>query len=287
MTNHNMNGMYDVIVIGAGPAGAAAAINAARHESKIALVAESFLGESGGVRIENWLGDPGLSKKDLAKKLEEHLKVFDKSLTIKIPTTIVKIEKYKALFKVKTPTEQLQGKALIIATGTSHKRLLVGGENRLYNKGISYCINCDAPFYSGKKVALVSNAGKTEEASKTLSKYAKNVYLIELQEIIRIEGETWVTGVTHFDPKAKQEQLLLVDGIFVELGFEPNSGLVKELVELDDSGFIVTDAQTGATSQPGIFAAGDVANGKYKQYNIAAGDGVKAALAARDYLNSL
>lgn len=279
--------MYDVIVIGAGPAGVAASINATRHGLKTLLVAQSFLGESGTTRVENWLGDPVLSKKDLAKKLEEHVKAFGKSLEFKVPATITKIAKNDALFEVKTLDNVFRARALIVATGSSRRKLGVEGENKLYDKGIGYCVNCDAPFYNGKNVVLVTNTDKTGEAFKSLSKYAKNVYLIEPAAIVEIEGKNWVTGVKHIDQKTKQQRLLSADGVLVELGLEPNISLVKDLVELDESGFIVVASQTGATSQPGIFAAGDVANGKYKQYNIAAGDGVKAALAARDYLNNL
>lgn len=280
-----MSRIYDVIVIGSGPAGAGAGINAARHGLGTLMLAESFQGESRTAKIENWLGEPVISSKSLAQKLEAHIKSFPLSLKIKMPEKVHTIRKNNHLYELITSKASYQSKAIIVATGVSHRKLNVAGEAELSDKGINYCTNCDAPFYTGKNVALVADAGHRDDAFKTLSKYAKNVYRVEPLGIVQITGNNWVTGIMYLDQKTKQQQTLSVDGVFVELGWQPNSNAVKDLVQLDEFRFIITNRETGATSEPGIFAAGDVTNGRYKQYNIAAGDGVKAALGVRDYLS--
>lgn len=313
------NMLYDIIIIGGGPAGAAAAVYAARKKLKTALITESFGGQSiVSDDIQNWIGERHISGFDLAKKLENHVRAYPDDIDIKTPerATEIKMIKYSGPericdFEVRTESGGVyQGRAVILALGARRRKLNVPGEKKFEGKGVVYCSTCDAPLFIDKKVVVVGGGNSALEAVQDLFPYASEIYLINrsdtlrgdpvIQEeikknpkfkeviynsqILEILGDSFVTGVRYKNSKTGEEKILEVDGVFVEIGSVPNSEIVKDLVELDSWGQVVIDSKHGATSRPGIFAAGDITDDPYKQNNISAGDAVKAALAAYAYL---
>lgn len=313
--------MYDIIIIGGGPAGAAAAVYVARKRLKTLLLTESFGGQSiVSAGIQNWIGEPHISGFDLAQKFENHVRAFSDIIDIKMPERVTEIKeiacedsKRACNFEVTTnKSTSYQGKAIILAAGAHRRKLEVPGEKEFDGKGVAYCSTCDAPIFSDKAVAVVGGGNAGLEAVIDLFPYAAKIYLIIrgdmlkgdpiTQEQVRknlkveiifnaqikvINGNAMVTGLTYTDAKTGQEQRISVEGVFVEIGSRPNSDIVKDLVEIDSWGQVKIDSKTAATSHPGIFAAGDITDDPYKQNNISAGDAVKAALSAYAYLFNL
>lgn len=211
-------------------------------------------------------------------------------------------------FEVQTDKGVYQGKTVIVASGARRRKLGILGEDKFEGKGVSYCSTCDAPLFRDKKVAVVGGGNAGLEAVQDLFPYASEITLLDggpalkgdpattleikknhkLKEIIlnakikEVVGETLVSALKY--EASGQEKTLEVGGIFVEIGSVPNSEIVKDLVQLDDHGQIMVNFQHATTSHPGVFACGDVTNDPYKQNNISAGDGVRAALAAYNYL---
>ncbi|MBI2640617.1 MAG: FAD-dependent oxidoreductase [Candidatus Sungbacteria bacterium] len=310
--------LYDVIIIGGGPAGASAAVYTARKKLKTLLITESFGGQSiVSDDIQNWIGEPHISGFDLAKKFEEHARSYPEMVDIKeekaVEARSIKCEQGTRIcdFEVKTDKgNSYEGKSIILAAGARRRKLGVSGEDKLNGKGVAYCSTCDAPLFAGKKVAVVGGGNAGLEAVQDLFPYASEVYLIhrgdvlkgdpveqeeikknpKLKEIIlnsetlEIFGDKFVTGLKYKNIKTGEEKTLGLDGVFVEIGSVPNSEIVKGLVDLDKWGQVVIDSKHASTSHPGIFAAGDITDDPYKQNNVSAGDAVKAALAAYAYL---
>lgn len=311
--------LYDIIIIGGGPAGVSAAVYTARKRLKTLLITESFGGQSiVSDDIQNWIGEPHISGFDLAKKMEEHVRAFPDMVDIKMPEKAVEIRSAKCRngsricdFEVKTDQGNVyEGKTIILAAGARRRRLNIPGEDKLEGKGVAYCSTCDAPLFSGKRVAVIGGGNAGLEAVQDLFPYAAEVYLLEYGEILKgdpvtqeeikknpklkkiilnaqtleILGDRFVTGLKYKDSKSGEVSVLEVDGVFVEIGSVPNSEMVKGLVDLDKWGQVVIDSKHASTSHPGIFAAGDITDDPYKQNNISAGDAVKAALAAYNYL---
>lgn len=311
--------MYDVIIIGGGPAGAAAAVYTARKKLKTLLITESFGGQSiVSDDIQNWIGDTHISGFDLAKKFEEHVRAFPDVVDVKMPEKVTEVKAIKCSipdricdFEVATDKGDVyQGKSIILAAGARRRRLGIPGEDKFEGKGVAYCSTCDAPLFSGKKVAVIGGGNAGLEAVQDLFPYASEVYLVEhgdtlkgdpvtqeeikknpkLKQIIfnaqtlEVLGDKTVTALKYKDSKTEEEKELPVDGVFVEIGSVPNSEIVKDLVDLDKYGQVVIDSKHASTSHPGLFAAGDITDDPYKQNNISAGDAVKAALASYSYL---
>lgn len=311
--------LYDVIIIGGGPAAVSAAVYTARKKLKTLLITESFGGQSiVSDDIQNWIGETHISGFDLAKKLEEHVRAYPDMVDIKSPEKAVKVATTQCFnstlvcdFEVETDKgNKYQGRTVILTAGARRRRLNIPGEDKLEGKGVAYCSTCDAPLFSGKRVAVVGGGNAGLEAVQDLFPYASEVYLLEygealkgdpvtqeeikknpkLKEIIlnaqtlEVLGDKFMTGLKYKDHKSGEEKTLAVDGVFVEIGSVPNSEMVKGLVELDKWGQVIIDSKHATTSHPGIFAAGDITNDPYKQNNISAGDAVKAALAAYAYL---
>lgn len=307
--------MYDVIIIGGGPAASAAAVYAARKQMESLLITESFGGQSiVSDDIQNWIGEPHISGIDLAKKLEAHVRSYSDVVEVKTPEKVTGIKSIECSeericdFEVKTDKGTYKSKTVIIASGARRRKLGISGEDKFEGKGVAYCSTCDAPLFRDKKVAVVGGGNAGLEAVQDLFPYAQEVYLLDggpalkgdpatvleikknpkLKEIIlntkikEVVGETLVSGLKY--EVSGQEKTLEVGGIFVEIGSVPNSEIVKDLVQLDDHGQIMVNFQHATTSHPGVFACGDVTNDPYKQNNISAGDGVRAALAAYNYL---
>ena len=312
--------IHDLIIIGGGPAGCAAAVYAARKQLKTLFLTESFGGQSiVSDDIQNWIGEVHIAGTDLAKKLETHVRGYADMVDIRVGERAEKIREVRCRdknshrlcdFAVTTKDkETFEGKAVIITTGASRRKLGVPGEKEFDGKGVSYCSTCDAPLFRGRNVAVVGGGNAGLEAAIDLLPYAKKIYLLQRNgalkgdpktqervrsekqitilynaETVKILGEKMIAGLVYRDLKTNKEKTLAVGGVFVEIGSVPNSGLVKNLVKLDRAGQIVIDAKHASTSRPGIFAAGDVTDDPYKQNNISVGDGVRAALAAYNYI---
>jgi len=302
--------MYDLIIIGGGPAGAAAGVYAGRKKMKTLLITESFGGQSiVSDNIENWIGTKKLSGFELAKTLEEHIRAHE-NVEIKMPekTTVVKV--IEGGWEISTDKSNVyQSKTLIVASGGRRRRLNIPGEDKFNGKGVSYCSTCDAPLFKDKIVAIVGAGNAGAEAVIDLNQYALKIYWInrglvptadpetveEIKKLVKVSavnnvetqeitGEKFVSGLKYLDKQDNQIKELPVGGVFVEIGSVPNSEFMKDLVEMNKGEEIIVDHKTGATSKPGIFAAGDVTDEIYKQNNISAGDGVAAALSAYNYL---
>ncbi|MDP3727743.1 MAG: FAD-dependent oxidoreductase [bacterium] len=312
--------MYDLIIIGGGPAAVGAGVYAARKKLKTLLITESFGGQSiTSNSIGNWIGDQSISGFDLAKKLEEHVRA-QQSVEIKMPERVTAVReipcadlKRSCDFEVETNTgSRYQSKAVIATSGSRRRRLGVPGEDKFEGRGVAYCSTCDAPIFAGKRVAVVGGGNAGLEAVMDLFPYATEIYLLHrgdqlkgdpvTQEEIRrnpkvsiilnaetqeVLGEQFVTGLRYKEAKTGEIKKLDVDGVFVEIGAVPNSEMVKGVVELNPYGEVVIDHRTSATSKSGIFAAGDVTDELYKQNNISVGDGITAALSAYAYLLGL
>ncbi len=303
--------LHDVIIIGGGPAGVAAAVYTARKRLKTLLIAESFGGQSiVSDDIQNWIGEQHISGFELAQKMEAHTRAYPDMVEIKMEKAIAVAEQGHD-FMVKTEQGgEYAGKTLILAAGARRRKLGVPGEEQFNGKGVAYCSTCDAPLFSDKKVAVVGGGNAGLEAVEDLFPYASEVWLMERTDTLRgdaitqdaikknpkfkgmifnaaiteIIGDKFMTGVKYTDAATGEKKELTLDGVFIEIGSIPNSEMVKGLVELDQYGQVKIDSKHATTSYPGIFAAGDITDDPYKQNNISAGDAVKAALAAYAYL---
>ena len=312
--------MYDLVIIGGGPAAVGAGVYAARKKLKTLLITESFGGQSlVSDNIENWIGDKLITGFDLAKRFEEHLRVQE-SVEIKMPERVIAMRETPCVngtrpcdYEVETDKgNRYQTKAVIVTSGARRRRLGVPGEDTFEGKGVAFCSTCDAPIFAGKRVAVVGGGNAGLEAVVDLFPYAAEIYLLHrgeqlkgdavTQEEIRknpkvkiilnaetqgVIGDKFVTGLRYRNAKTGEVAELALDGVFVEVGAVPNSEIVKGLVALNQFGEVVIDHKTGATSKPGIFAAGDVTDELYKQNNISVGDGITAALSAYSYLLGL
>ncbi|MBR9691606.1 FAD-dependent oxidoreductase [Candidatus Woesearchaeota archaeon] len=298
--------MYDIIIIGAGAAGITAAIYAARANLNFEIISKDV----GGLTlwspdIENYTGYHNLTGIDLVEKFKEHM--ADYKINVK-EETITKVEKKDDNFIVKTEKEEYETKSVVIASGSSPRKLEVEGADKFEGKGLAYCATCDGPLFAGKDVVVIGGGDSALAAALTLIQMTNKVYILNLTEeltgkdkalsekVLKSEkvevinnakskevfGEEFVTGIKY--EQDGQEKTLDVQGVFVEIGHIRNTDIVKDLVELNDKKEIVTD-KTGATSQPGIFAAGDLTDLPGKQSIIAAGDGSRALLSAFAYVS--
>jgi alkyl hydroperoxide reductase subunit F len=303
--------LYDLVIVGGGPAGVAAGIYAARKKMRAVVIAESFGGQSiVSADVQNWIGTKSISGVELAKALEDHLRVQE-DIKIADGARASDVLKTDAGFKVKTEDgKSFETKTVLIASGGRHKRLGVPGENKFDGRGVSYCSICDAPIFKGKDVAVTGSGNAGLEAVVDLLPYASRIYLLIRGDILKgdpvtqeriakepkvriifnavtteITGNNFMSGLKYKDSVSGEIKELSAEGMFVEIGAVPNTELVKDLVELSPMGAIVTDAKTQRASLTGIWAAGDVTDGLYRQNNISAGDAVKAVLNIYDYLN--
>ncbi len=304
--------LYDILIVGYGPAGITAAIYAARKRLTVALIGELPGGEvrnSGD--IENWPGDQHTDGNTLAEKLIAHLGDHKDLVTI-MQTKVSKITKGmgREIFTTETEDGKTHTSKTVIYTAGRHPRMLnVPGEAEYKNLGVTYCATCDAPLFSGMDVAVIGGGNTGAEAVIMLQKIAKKIYVLQDADHLiadpvlvanfdkdpnvtiitnttttSIAGETMVTSLTYKDKTTQEEKILAVGGVFVAIGAIPNTQPVKDLVQLDRMGAIEAD-RYGATNVPGFFAAGDVTNIRDAQIVVAAGQGCSAALSAGDYLS--
>lgn len=300
--------MYDTIIIGSGAAGMTAGIYAVRRKMKTLIIGRQVGGQIiWASTIENYPGFKSVGSFELIQKMQDQVK----SLGVEMKTEEVeKVIKDGDSFSVITDQERYQGKTIIMAMGLSPRRLNIPGEKELTGRGVSYCANCDGPLFKNKVVAVVGGGNAALDAAEVLSKIAKKVYLIYRRskfkgfEIladkvnkknnidIRLDSE-----ITEILGSRKLEKLkvtntieqtvtgLRVDGLFIEIGHEPKTDMVADLVARDSKGQIVVDL-SGKTSLNGVFAAGDITQNEFKQIIISCGQGAVAALSAYKYLQT-
>lgn len=306
--------MYDLIIIGGGPAAISSGIYAARKKLKTLIIAESLGGQSiVSDKIENWIGEIAISGFELAEKLEKHLRA-NESVEIKTGelVTLVDVSVVNDFIVTLQKGGVYKARAVIVASGGRRRRLGIPGEDKFDGKGVAFCTTCDAPLFADKDVAVVGGGNSALESVVDLFAYANKIYLLVrgdsikgdpiTQEKIRankkvqiifnaepkqILGEQFVNGIVYENKKNNETKTLSVEGVFVEIGSMPNSEIVKDLVEINAFGEIIINHKTATTSHLGIFAAGDVTDEPYKQNNISAGNGVRAALSAYSYILNL
>src|SRR3989338_4575648 len=297
--------VYDLVIIGGGPAGTAAAVYASRKRLKTLLLVAEWGGQSlVSEQIYNWIGTVSLSGSELAENFKKHVLANTgegQTLEVKDGEKVNSLAKESGLFKVKTEEGgEYLGKTILIASGSSRRKLEAKNAERFENKGITYCASCDGPLFADMDVAVIGGGNAGFETAAQLLAYAKSVTLLHRSdtfradeitiekvlknpkmkavkniEILEIKGDKFVEGIVYREKDGKEVELK-VSGIFVEIGQIPNTGFVKGLVPLDEYGRIKIDPMTQKTEIPGIWAAGDSTDVLYHQNNIAAGDAVRA-----------
>lgn len=305
--------IFDTIIIGAGPAGISAAIYAVRKNLKVLILSKTIGGQAAiSGDIENYLGFTLITGADLAKKFREDLKVFEnKGLWLKEGVEVIDLSGADPDFIVTTSDgEKYHGKTVIIASGRNPKMLGIPGEKELFGKGVATCATCDAPFYNDKDVAVVGGGNSALDAAFSLIKVARSVTMINITDLLRgdeilmknvtsspkvkilnnhqaveILGDQAVGAVKVKDNKTGQESIIAVSGVFVEIGWTPSASF-DQLTNKNDRREIEVDAY-GATSVPGIYAAGDVNDVWGEQIVIAAGEGSKTALRVAEHLSKV
>lgn len=293
---------YDLIIIGGGPAGASAAVYSARKQLKTAIITPEFGGQSVvSETIYNWIGTPEIGGPELAKALEQHTRAYEGEFLDIIKEYVQSVVKTENGFAVTTNKQTLETKSVLVATGSSRRKLEVPGADQFENRGVVYCASCDGPLFSGQEVVVIGGGNAGFESVAQLSAYCSKVTLIHRRdtfkadeitiekvsalpnveiktwtEPVEVLGEKFVTGIKVKNVQTNEESIIPAGGIFVEIGQIPNTGYVKDLVNMNEYGNIIIDPWTQKTSQSGIWAAGDCTNILYHQNNIAAGDAVKA-----------
>jgi alkyl hydroperoxide reductase subunit F len=297
--------MYDLIIIGAGPAGITAAVYAARKKMSFLVITQDIGGQAAwSGDIENYTGYQFVTGPELVSKFEEHMRKY--RIDTKESEAVIDIEPSGDAIKVKTGKGLYEAKTVIIASGKVSKELGVPGEKEFKNKGLTYCATCDGPLFAGKDVAVIGGGNSALDAALQLIKIARKVYIIndtqklggdpvmrdkvESSGIVTVMNDARVTAITgdrmvggisaRFNGK---EVALAVEGVFVEIGLIPNSGFAGD-IEKNVHGEIRINGKN-ETNVPGVFAAGDVTDVPEKQIIIAAGEGSKAALSAFKYIS--
>lgn len=303
---------YDLAIIGGGPAGAAAAVYAARKRLKSVFITKDWLGQSNvSEKIENWVGTVAISGLDLSKSLEVHAKAYAAGIVdFKENEACVQVQRAKCkgqngtqetdCFTVTTDKGSYQTRAVLVTAGSSRRKLPVPGADIFEHKGLTYCATCDGPLYDGQDVVVVGGGNAGFESAAQLLAYCKSVTLLNRSDSFKadpgtvdavtknpkakiitsavpkeVKGGKFVTSIVYTNTKSGKDIELPVTGIFVEIGSVPNTGFMKDAVALDAYGRIPVDARNQRAGE-GIWAAGDCTDGLYHQNNIAAGDAVKA-----------
>jgi NADH-dependent peroxiredoxin subunit F len=298
---------YDLVIIGAGPAGMTAGVYAARKQLSTLIISKDIGGQatwSSGV--ENYLGYTFITGAELVQKFEEHLRKFDVALKF---SKVARVHKPDGGFLVVTEEgDEYVGRAVIVASGKSPRMLNVPGEKEFTGRGVTYCSTCDGPLFAGTDVAVVGGGNSGLDAAVQLMHICPKVYLIEAgdhlrgdevlvekikaapnveillgTQVMQVIGDAFVHSLLVEDKLSKEQRTLEVKGIFIEVGLVPNTGFLKDLVMLNKLGEILVDCAS-RTGVPGLYAAGDATDVPEKQIICAAGDGAKAALGAYSYL---
>jgi alkyl hydroperoxide reductase subunit F len=296
--------MYDLIIIGGGPAGVAAGVYASRKRLKTAVIACELSGQSAvSEDVQNWIGTISIPGKELAENMKKHLEAYANDVV-----DIVEGEKIKTLSKsddgfvaVTENGKEYKAKNVLIASGANRRKLNVPGADKFEHKGLTYCASCDGPLFSDQDVVVIGGGNAGFETAAQLLAYTKSVTLLCRKpvckadpvtvekvtahpnmkmlteaEIAEVKGDKFVTGISYKDIKTGEVHDIQASGVFVEIGNIPSTGFAKDVVKLDEFNRIITNPKNQQTSTPGIWAAGDVTDELYHQNNIAAGDAVKA-----------
>ncbi len=293
--------MYDVIIIGAGPAGLNSALYASRAGLKALVLEKMFAGGQAATtyEVDNYIGIEKTDGATLAMNMEKQAKMFGAEVKYEDVLEIDTVQK-----RVKTAKNEYKAKAIILAMGANSRRLGIENEDRLRGRGVSYCATCDGNFFKGKTACVVGGGDVALEDAIYLSALCKKVYLIHRRnefravkslcdkvyansivelimdsEVIKIHGNEVVEGITVKNVKTNEETKIDTDALFVAIGNVPNTDVVKGKVELDKSGYIITD-ENMKTDKDGIFAAGDIRQKSLRQIITAAADGAIAANSA-------
>ena len=302
--------MYELIIVGGGPAGMTAAVYAARKQLNTLLISGDIGGQVMWTNsVENYMGYQFIEGDELIARFQKQVDQFP--IDQKIGQKVTQIRKIDGgLEVVSEKGDTYQGKAVILASGKRPRRLNVAGETELTGRGVTYCSICDGPEYAGQRVAVIGGGNSALEAVLDVVKVAEHVYMVSVtpltgdpimidklsdahnltiyteQQTEKILGENTVEGIVIKDLKTGASKQLDVTGIFIEVGLVPNSDMAKELLKLNQVGEVPININC-ETEVPGFFAAGDVSTAPEKQIIIAAGEGAKAALRAHRYLRML
>jgi len=296
--------IYDLTIIGGGPAGAGAGVYAARKKLNTLFLTSEFGGQSiVSPEIYNWIGDQKISGDDLAKKMKEHLLSYvGDSLEVKEGAKVSSVSGEKGDFTITTAKgDSFQSKTILITTGSSRRKLEVPGAVEFDQKGLTYCASCDGPLFADKDVVVIGGGNAGFETAGQLLAYCKSVTMLHRSaefradqitidklntnpkfkaliniEVMEVKGSQFVEAIVYKDKNSGEITELPTAGIFVEIGHTPNTTMIKDLVELNKFGSVVTDPKNQQTKTVGIWAAGDCTDSLYHQNNIATGDGVKA-----------
>lgn len=301
--------MYDVIIVGAGPAGLTAAIYTSRRSMKTLVLSKGLSDQvSETPHVENYPGFEKIKGYELIKKFEQQVRDFGVKVIFE---EVVKITPKKDGFIVKTVKKSYEGKTVILAFGKIPRTLNIPGEKEFTGKGVSYCATCDAPLFKDKTVVVIGGGNAALDGALLLSKIAKKVYLVhrrdefrgfeaEIEKVkkrnnielvlnnvaVEFKGDKILKSIIVENVNTKEKKELKVDGVFVEIGSDVKTDFVKDLVKLDKNNYIIINKNC-ETSRPGVFAAGDVTNTPFKQIVVAAGEGAKAGLNAYNYLHGI
>lgn len=296
--------MYELIIIGGGPAGVAAGVYASRKQLKTLFVTGEWGGQSVvSSDIQNWIGTPHIAGPELASNLKKHLQEYAGNfVTIKDNTWVESIKKDNEIFTISTGKgETFSARSILITSGSTRRQLPAINADKFEHKGLTYCASCDGPMFSGQDVLVVGGGNAALETVAQLTAYTKSVSLLHRRdtfradpvtvekilalpkvstitdaEIVKVNGDNFVSGLTYKNLKTNEEKDLSVTGIFVEIGLVPNTQYLNGVVDLDEQKRVIIDPWTQKTSTAGIWAAGDCTNILYHQNNIAAGDAVRA-----------
>jgi NADH-dependent peroxiredoxin subunit F len=297
--------VYDVLIVGAGPAGLTAGVYCARKMLNTIIISENIGGQAlESWAIENYMGYRMITGEDLMKKFEEQVRTLNMRLEL---DRIVSISKNDDVFTIRTISENtLKSKTLILAQGNRPKKLGVANEEQYLGRGLSICSTCDGPLYKGKRIAIVGGGNSAIQTAVEMSDIAqsarlivrsniradpvyvrmleskKNIAIQLNSQIIALHGNKFLNAIT-IRNETGEEQKIDIDGVFIEIGWLPNTDILDGFVALNDKKEIIVDVNCH-TSMAGVFAAGDVTSIKGKQIIIASGEGAKAALEAHEYL---
>lgn len=301
-----IEGIVDVLIVGAGPAGMTAAVYCARKKLKTGMVTRDLGGQvAWTLGIENYMGYQYITGKELTAKFEEQVRQFPVPVVL---DDVTDIRQKDDKFVIGTAGERtIEARSVIVASGKKPRELGIPNEKRLIGRGLSYCATCDGPLFSKMDVAVIGGANSAIQAAIEMSGVATKVYIVSRSpwradaiiieraeqvknvekrtgyDVLDIVGNDRVEGLKIRSRTTGEEETLAVRGVFVEIGLVPNTAFAKNLVELNDAGEVVVDCQC-RTGIPGLFAAGDVTMVHEKQIVVAAGEGAKAALSAHEFL---
>ncbi len=296
--------MYELTIIGGGPAGVSAGVYASRKQLKTLFITKDWGGQSTvSTDIQNWIGTVSISGPKLASDLRSHLEAYaGEYVTIKTGSLVARIEKVDSHYLVHLENgESFATQTILIASGSERRHLPALNAEKYENRGLTYCASCDGPLFSGQDVVVVGGGNAAFETAAQLLAYTKSVTLLQRSDtykadpvtvekvlahpnmksilnakVTQVTGENFVSGITYVDVTTETEHSLPVTGIFVEIGMMPNTEYLTEILTLDEYKRVVIDPWTQKTTTPGIWAAGDCTNILYHQNNIAAGDAVRA-----------